>query len=474
MLWGTGDGRFERAELIWAGPTAALAMGDLREGDLPDLVVSSNSPVQVFTLAHTDRRQFTAMPGISFTPASVCVDIATGDVNGDGFDDVIGLDRNNDRVGVFIGDGSGNLAAPVSTPIAMTAASAMDTVAAGDLNGDGRADCVVVDRFSNGGQTRLHTLVGGALPMVLTGTHTLAQVAPGPVGLGDIDQDGRLDAVVSIAGAQQALANFRGLGNGTIAPAIFFPSSTTILGRPVIRDLDMDGDTDVAMGNNVIRVWLNDGTGGLALGPSLVGNVGGFAVHAGAFTGSGGPDLVIVGGGATSPRLAIFPSVVVPPVVQAIQTVVPTCPGQTVFPEVTADPDTDARYTWEVRRGRLGYEPMVEGEELFPGGIEHVAYARNVNEARLVLTMADRCCMIDTSFTIRCVVTTACGTTAGPDILITLCRVDMTCDGFIDFFDYDQFVQDYTDGNQAADFNRDGFLDFFDYDDFVAGYEIGC
>jgi len=200
MLWGTGDGRFERAELIWAGPTAALAMGDLREGDLPDLVVSSNSPVQVFTLAHTDRRQFTAMPGISFTPASVCVDIATGDVNGDGFDDVIGLDRNNDRVGVFIGDGSGNLAAPVSTPIAMTAASAMDTVAAGDLNGDGRADCVVVDRFSNGGQTRLHTLVGGALPMVLTGTHTLAQVAPGPVGLGDIDQDGRLDAVVSSRG----------------------------------------------------------------------------------------------------------------------------------------------------------------------------------------------------------------------------------------------------------------------------------
>ena len=30
------------------------------------------------------------------------------------------------------------------------------------------------------------------------------------------------------------------------------------------------------------------------------------------------------------------------------------------------------------------------------------------------------------------------------------------------------------DGGCAADFNRDGFLDFFDYDDFVTAFEQGC
>jgi hypothetical protein len=47
----------------------------------------------------------------------------------------------------------------------------------------------------------------------------------------------------------------------------------------------------------------------------------------------------------------------------------------------------------------------------------------------------------------RCTATNACGTTASPAALLTVC---------------------------AADFNCDGFLDFFDYDDFVAGFETGC
>jgi hypothetical protein len=62
----------------------------------------------------------------------------------------------------------------------------------------------------------------------------------------------------------------------------------------------------------------------------------------------------------------------------------------------------------------------------------------------------------------------------------TACPVDFNGDGFVDFFDYDAFVECYEGiacpGNDplAADFNGDGFVDFFDYDDFVAAYEAGC
>jgi hypothetical protein len=61
----------------------------------------------------------------------------------------------------------------------------------------------------------------------------------------------------------------------------------------------------------------------------------------------------------------------------------------------------------------------------------------------------------------------------------TACPVDFNCDGFLDFFDYDDFVATFEGGTPPpcradADFNGDGFVDFFDYDDFVAAFEAGC
>jgi hypothetical protein len=55
-----------------------------------------------------------------------------------------------------------------------------------------------------------------------------------------------------------------------------------------------------------------------------------------------------------------------------------------------------------------------------------------------------------------------------------VCAADFNDDGFVDFFDYDEFVAGFEAGDAATDFNGDGFLDFFDYDDFVFAYETGC
>ncbi|XVJ60643.1 MAG: S8 family serine peptidase [Tepidisphaera sp.] len=56
----------------------------------------------------------------------------------------------------------------------------------------------------------------------------------------------------------------------------------------------------------------------------------------------------------------------------------------------------------------------------------------------------------------------------------TLCLADFNGDGFVDFFDYDAFVEGYEAGSAFNDINGDGFLDFFDYDAFVEVYEAGC
>ena len=58
------------------------------------------------------------------------------------------------------------------------------------------------------------------------------------------------------------------------------------------------------------------------------------------------------------------------------------------------------------------------------------------------------------------------------------CPADFNEDGFLDFFDYDDYVACFETGacpaGKTADFNGDQFADFFDYDDFVTAFETGC
>ena len=58
------------------------------------------------------------------------------------------------------------------------------------------------------------------------------------------------------------------------------------------------------------------------------------------------------------------------------------------------------------------------------------------------------------------------------------CAADFNADGFVDFFDFNDFVScfegDACPPGKTADFNNDGFADFFDFNDFVDAFEKGC
>jgi hypothetical protein len=73
-----------------------------------------------------------------------------------------------------------------------------------------------------------------------------------------------------------------------------------------------------------------------------------------------------------------------------------------------------------------------------------------------------------------CVVSGPCGARTSRIAMLTVCAPDFNCDGFVDFFDYDGYVQAFSEGVPFADFNGDGFLDFFDYDEYVLSFETGC
>mgnify|MGYP000946485654 CR=1 FL=1 len=61
---------------------------------------------------------------------------------------------------------------------------------------------------------------------------------------------------------------------------------------------------------------------------------------------------------------------------------------------------------------------------------------------------------------------------------VPACEADFNLDGFVDFFDYADFVQCY-EGRECprgrdADITADGFVDFFDFTRFVDYFEAGC
>ena len=67
-----------------------------------------------------------------------------------------------------------------------------------------------------------------------------------------------------------------------------------------------------------------------------------------------------------------------------------------------------------------------------------------------------------------------CGSSGCP----AACPADFNDDGFLDFFDFANFVACFEGGEcpiaRSADYNNDGFADFFDFSDFVTAFEAGC
>ncbi len=54
------------------------------------------------------------------------------------------------------------------------------------------------------------------------------------------------------------------------------------------------------------------------------------------------------------------------------------------------------------------------------------------------------------------------------------CSADFNADDQVDFFDYLDFVDAFSQNDARADFNSDGEVDFFDYLDFVDDFSTGC
>lgn len=237
--------------------------------------------------------------------------IAVGDLNGDGLDDNVSIQvsaLNTTTVYIQLSNGDGTFTQSTRTLTSMNGAQ----IELGDLNNDGKLDIVVYgywDKITSYPIRSAYMMGVGDGTFGVAGASGLTSemVAPtlGAITLADMNGDGYLDLVDSFYdnALGQAYIGIR-LGNGTGAFTLgtTYSVSDTV---DAIEAVDLNGDNhlDLVYANGNGSQMLNNGSGGL-LGETVLVAGSTFGMDVGDLNGDGILDVVFGGSAGVSSYLS--------------------------------------------------------------------------------------------------------------------------------------------------------------------------
>lgn len=174
--------------------------------------------------------------------------LAAGDFNGDGNVDVAVTNNNpnpnvHSKVKILLGGGNGIFQSPMGYAVEVSPLS----VVFGDFNGDHNQDLAVVNL--EGSQKKLSVLIGNGDGSFQPQVMYKVGIAPSQAAVGDFNGDGKLDVAVANEGGPSRhgfLEVLLGNGNGTFQPRINDPAGK----RPAyvaVGDLNGDGRLDAVV-----------------------------------------------------------------------------------------------------------------------------------------------------------------------------------------------------------------------------------
>ncbi|HPO08173.1 MAG TPA: VCBS repeat-containing protein [bacterium] len=253
------------------------------------------------------------------------VAVAAGDFNADGVRDLV-------IANAFVrGSGSGMLLPGIQpgqfgSPILFDIGNVPQSLATGDLNGDGIDDLASVTFTDRGVQ-----LFWGGPSGFRTGGKQTTGDGPVDIGAADISSDGVLDLIVTNL-FSDTVSVFIGLGGGSFRSRVFQVGGADP-GRFVVADLSGDGQLDLAItlrAQNSVAVLIGDGNGSFGARKPVASGRNPFGIAVGDPDGDGDRDLVVANrsdnnavvlwnsGNGTFPQQTVLPSLLAPEDVAAV------------------------------------------------------------------------------------------------------------------------------------------------------------